>query len=205
MTLESILALCLALAVLAATPGPGVFATISRSLASGFGPGLVTVCGIVIGDLVYLSFAVFGLAVAAHLLGDFFVIVRVGGGLYVVWLGWRMWTAEVVAIAERPDGASQGALRDFTGGLVITLGNPNVILFYAGFLPTFLDLGALTPWDGAVLVGCVMVVIGGALALYAALAARARRLFRSPRAVRRLNRCSGGMMMGVGMVVATRA
>lgn len=61
------LSLALALLVLAATPGPGVFATVSRAMASGFLPALPVVAGIITGDLVFLLLAVLGLSFLAHL------------------------------------------------------------------------------------------------------------------------------------------
>ena len=75
MTLVSILALAGAMFLLAATPGPGVFATVARSLASGFGHATVVVAGIVTGDLVFLLLAIYGLASFAELLGDFFLFI----------------------------------------------------------------------------------------------------------------------------------
>ena len=72
----------------------------------------------------------------------------------------------------------------YIGGLLITLGNPKVILFYAGFLPTFMHLTRLTPCDILVMIGVVAVVLAGVLATYAFSAARARHLLaRSSRSV----------------------
>ena len=94
MTLISTLALAGAMFLLAVTPGPGVFATVARSLASGFGHAAVVVAGIVTGDLLFLLLAIFGLASFAELLGDFFLVVKIAGGLYLLWLGYRIWTSK---------------------------------------------------------------------------------------------------------------
>ena len=204
MTFALILTLCLALTLLAATPGPGVFAAVSRTLVSGFWHGIVVSCGIVLGDLFFLSFAILGLAVAAQLMGDVFVVVRILGGAYLIWLGWKMLKAEPTPFNERSEPKSKGFSRDFLSGLVITLGNPKVIIFYAGFLPTFLDIAHITLPDAAIVAGCVTMVIGGVLAVYTFLAAKARRLFHSRKAVKRLNGGAGAVMIGTGLVIATR-
>ena len=181
MTLISMLALAGAMFLLAATPGPGVFATVARSMASGFGHAAVVVAGIVTGDLIFLLLAIFGLASFATLLGDLFLLVKIAGGLYLIWLGLRIWSS-------KPDAVEIHGVRElswkqnFLSGLVITLGNPKVILFYLGFLPTFLDLATLSTGEVAIVAAVVSVVLGSVMLFYAWSAARARELFRSSRA-----------------------
>jgi len=87
MSLISALSLSIAMLILAASPGPGVFAIVARALASGFRPALAVITGIVIGDIIYLTFAVFGLSIIAQSLGELFIIVKICGGVYLFWLG----------------------------------------------------------------------------------------------------------------------
>ncbi|NIA31858.1 MAG: LysE family transporter, partial [Actinobacteria bacterium] len=98
MSLLSIFSLAIALFVLAATPGPGVFATISRSLASGFVPSLGVVAGIVTGDIIFLLFAILGMSAIAQIMGNFFVVVKIIGGIYLVFLGIKIWMSEPVPV-----------------------------------------------------------------------------------------------------------
>ena len=63
MTFESSLAFILAFSVVVAIPGPGVMAVVSEAMAKGARQGWFTVCGIIVGDFIYLSFAMFGLGV----------------------------------------------------------------------------------------------------------------------------------------------
>jgi threonine/homoserine/homoserine lactone efflux protein len=189
--------------LLAVTPGPGVFATVARALASGVRHAAVVVVGIVIGDLLFLALAIFGLAVLAEVLGELFAVVKYAGAAYLVWLGIRLWRAPVERMTVRGvRELSWGA--NLLSGLVITLGNPKVIFFYLGFLPTFVDLGRLTAQDALLVVIVVSVVLGGVLLGYAYAADRARRLFSSVRAERALNRSAGSVMIATGAVLATR-
>jgi threonine/homoserine/homoserine lactone efflux protein len=80
-----------------------------------------------------------------------------------------------------------------------------VILFYCGFLPTFLDLSALTLTDLVIVVTIITIVLGCVLGTYAFLAGRARRMFTNQRAVRRLNRAAGGVMVAAGIAIAIRS
>jgi threonine/homoserine/homoserine lactone efflux protein len=200
----SIVGFAMAMLILAASPGPGVFATVARALASGLAPALAVIGGIVLGDIVYLSFAIFGLAAVAHLLGDLFVIVKIAGGAYLIWVGYGIWRSSASAVSLAGDGSGQARLGNFLTGLLITLANPKVILFYIGLLPTFLDLASLTPVDIATATFIVATVLTTVLVGYAVLAVRARRLFTNGRALRSLNRSAGGVMMLAGIIVATR-
>lgn len=204
MSLETYIALAVAMFVLAVTPGPGMFATIARALHGGFRPALSMIAGIVTGDLLFLLLAVFGLAVVAETLGDFFLIVKVAGGLYLIWLGWKMWKTEPSAVEIDKADDNRRLTGGFVPGLTITLGNPKVIIFYVAFLPTFIDLAQLTVLNIAVVATVVSIVLATVLAGYAYLAARTRAIFKSRRAMRGLNRGAGTMMIGTGLVVATR-
>ena len=72
MSYISLISLSVAMLVLAAIPGPGVFATVARSLSSGFRPALAVIAGIVVVHIFFLIFAIFGLSIIAKALGEFF-------------------------------------------------------------------------------------------------------------------------------------
>jgi len=201
----SVIGFSVAMLILAASPGPGVFATVARALASGFRPALAVIGGIVLGDVIYLLFAAFGLALVARALGSLFFVVKLGGGLYLIWLGIKIWRQPPEVVAAQPDVTIRSQGKNFAAGLVVTLSNPKVILFYCGFLPTFFDLSTLTPMDLGVVVAIIITVLGAVLATYAFLASRARSMFANRSAVRRLNRAAGGVMVAAGVAIATRS
>ncbi len=201
MTAYSAAALAGALFLLAVSPGPGVFATTARALASGFRRAALLAAGMVLGDLIFLLLAIYGLAAVAEVLGDFFAVVRFAGAGYLLWLGYRLWT---VRPSGTPAGRPPWIRTDFLSGLVITLGNPKVILFYLGFLPTFLDLGHLSGAEVLLAVTIVVAVLGSVLLGYALAASRVSRHLRSPRSMRNLNRASGTAMIGVGLALMVK-
>ncbi len=201
MSFETIIALLIACFIIKATPGPGVFATVGRALFQGFGPTLVFIAGIMTGDLLYLAFAFTGLAVIAHQFGDFFFVIRLIGGGYLIYLGVRLWLSPPAAV-ETASAPSGNRGKAFLSGVVLTFGNPKVILFYLGLLPTFVDLTRLSLADMGLLTAMFLGILGGTLAAYAYAAARARRLFRSKTAMKRLNRGAGTVLIGSGGAVA---
>jgi threonine/homoserine/homoserine lactone efflux protein len=204
MTIQSGMTLALAMLALAASPGPGVFATTSRALASGMRPALSMILGIVAGDVAYLLLATFGLSVIANALGELFFVVRLLGGIYLMWLGVRMCLKEPTPPAGESGERDVSRAGNFASGLVITLSNPKVIVFYGGFLPTFMDLSALCLADLAVVVAIVSAVLSSVMVCYALLATRVRGLISSRRAAKRLNRVAGTAMVATGAVILAR-
>ena len=205
MTIYSAIGFSVAMLVLAASPGPGVFATIARALASGFRPSLAVICGIVLGDVIFLLFAAFGLSMVARALGNLFFIVKICGGAYLIWLGIKIWLKKPQPVTASQNLDTHSQWGNFATGLVITLSNPKVILFYCGFLPTFLDLSVLTFTDLVIAVTIITIVLGGVLGTYGFLASRARRMFTNRHAVRRLNRAAGSAMVATGVAIAIRS
>jgi threonine/homoserine/homoserine lactone efflux protein len=205
LTLYSAFGFAVAMLVLAASPGPGVFATTARAMASGFKPALAVIWGIILGDIIFLLFAAFGLSMVARALGNLFFIVKICGGAYLVWLGIKIWLQKPELVQSHQNSSTRSYWGNFFSGLIITLSNPKVILFYCGFLPTFLDLSALTIIDLALVVAIITAVLSGVLITYAYLASRARKMFTNERAVKRLNRAAGGVMVAAGVVIAVRS
>lgn len=203
MSIESVIALTVACFILMASPGPGTLATIARGLAHGLGRTLVFILGIVAGDLIYLFLAIFGLSALASAYGEVFVVIRWAGAAYLIYLGVKAWRAPTTPLETRPVEAAR-PVRDFMGGLLLTLGNPKVILLYTALLPSFIDLCALSHGDMGIVAAIVSGVLFSIMTAYAWLADRSRRLFRSERAMRFLNRSAGTVMIGAGSVIAVR-
>jgi threonine/homoserine/homoserine lactone efflux protein len=203
MTLEMTLAFAGAFFLLAVSPGPGLVAILSRTLGGGYASGLAVTAGLVIGDAIFLGIAMIGLSAIANTMGPWFQIVKYAGAAYLIWIGVqaiRSAGAQLSIDAER-----SGALwRDLALGLLVTLGNPKPILFYGALLPTFLDLQRTTPADFIVMMSVVVIVSFAVYSGYMLMAHRARRLLGSTGTAQRLNQTTGVMLIGSGLVVASR-
>ena len=200
----SILALAVSMALLAALPSTSVVAVTAQSAAYGFRHGAAVSAGVVAGDLIYILLALFGLALLVDAMGGMVDAIRYLGGLYLIWLGLRLWRS---VPAEDGFGEQSGhapSLRSgFATGLLITLGDQKAVLFYLGFLPAFMDLGFLGALDAAVIALVAVLAVGGVKLMYAAAVARARTLF-GTRASRLLNRLAAGVMVAAGVFLLTR-
>ena len=113
-------------------------------------------------------------------------------------------TAPAVAKDVTAEERAEHPARLLLGGLALTLGNPKTIVFYLALLPTILDLTRITVLGFAELVAATLTVLGVVFAGYIGLAARARQLFTTPKAIRILNRTTGAMLAGAAAAVASR-
>ena len=204
MTLAALIAYAGALFIAAIIPGPGVTAIVARALGSGFRPTFFMGLGLILGDMVYLTAVVLGLAFIAQTFTTTFMLIKIAGALYLVHIAWKLWTTGLLpqTIEAR---RSTSMTASFLSGLFVTLGNPKTMLFYVALVPTLVDLDAIGLRDYGLLLGATFVVLLAVLVPYMALASRARLLLRQPKALQRLNRIAAGILAGTAAYIATRA
>ncbi|MCG7393005.1 LysE family translocator [Microvirga sp. ACRRW] len=193
-----------ALFIAAASPGPGIAAIVARVLGRGPGEAIPFSIGIALGDVVWLTFAVLGLAALAQAFHEVFLVVKYAGAAYLLYIAYKLWTTPVEARDVAAEEKTEHPLKLLLGGLALTLGNPKTIVFYLALLPTFLDLTKITVLGYLELAVATLAVLAVVFGGYIVLAARARSLFTSPKAIRILNRTTGTVMAGAAAAVAAR-
>ena len=191
----------LALLVAAGSPGPSIVALVARVLADGWRPVLPFLAAMWVGELVWLTCAMAGLGTLAERFHAVFVALKWAGVAYLAWLAWRLWRAPAGPADPLPARRGWGM---FGAGLALTLGNPKIMVFYLALLPGLVDLTAVTPTSWAVTAVVALGVLVAVDLAWMLAADRARRLLRSPRALRLANRLSAGMMGGAAVWVASR-
>ncbi|MEO8668497.1 MAG: LysE family translocator, partial [Bauldia sp.] len=129
-----------ALLVAAASPGPAIVALVARVLGRGREGAFAFAAGLALGDVVWLTVAVLGLAVIAGTFHEIFLVIRYVGAAYLLYLAWKLWTAPAKAPEVTANLARESTPRLFLGGLALTMGNPKVMVFYLALLPSLVDL-----------------------------------------------------------------
>ena len=189
--------------LIALSPGSGAVLSMSHGLQYGVRQTTATIVGLQIGLAFILLVA--GAGVGALLLASTtaFMVVKVLGAGYLIWLGVKQWRAptggaasEVAAPAE-PAGLSlrQRVLR----GALTNATNPKGIVFMVAVLPQFIDPKKPLALQLAILLVTTLAVDSVVMHGYAFLASRLRALLQSVRARRAQNRVFGGVLMGMGV------
>lgn len=204
MDLAGLLLFSSALFIAAASPGPGIAAIVARVLGRGPKEAVVFSVGVALGDVVWLTFAILGLAALAQAFHGVFLVVKYAGAAYLLYIAYKIWTAPALAQDVKAERRAEHPVKLLLGGLALTLGNPKTIVFYLALLPTILDLTRITMLGFVELVVATLAVLGIVFAGYIVLAARARQLFTTPRAIRILNRTTGALLASAAAAVASR-
>lgn len=190
-----------ALLILFLTPGPVWVGLIARTLSGGFPAAWPLALGVVVGDVLWSLLAILGVSWVLSVYGGFLEALKwVAAGMFIV-MGILVIRGADKAISTDSRLTRPGMWAGFIAGLVVILGNPKAILFYAGMLPGFFDLTRLTAVDIAVIVALSMIVPLIGNLVMAAFIDRTRRLISSPRALRRMNVSAGILLIGVGLII----
>ena len=181
----------------AAPVGPIGVLCIRRTLAYGHASGFVSGLGAATADAAYGSVAALGLTFVTGLLVDAEAWLRLGGGVFLVFLGVKTFLSRP---AERPVAAGRGGLPGaYASTLALTLANPSTILSFAAI---FASLGAGSA-DGSstALLLVPGVFLGSTLWWFVLSGATSLLRAKLPAgALRWVNRLSGAVLAGFGLV-----
>jgi threonine/homoserine/homoserine lactone efflux protein len=190
MPLDLFLAFLAASAMLFAKPGPAMSVIVANSIGQGMRGGLITVAGNVIGFVLLISLVALGLAWIAETMQSWFDWIRLGGAVFLLYLGAsRLWYAGKAGLSgPQPTGQL------FRDGFLVAVANPEVILFLAAFLPPFVD-PARPAAPQLSLLGLTFIAVSAVFGvILAVLAVQARNFLSGARLVR-LDRISGGLLI----------
>jgi threonine/homoserine/homoserine lactone efflux protein len=188
--------------VLAATPGPGIFYVLARTLAGGRREGVHSSLGTFLGGLIHVVAAAFGLSAILAASATAFSIVKYLGALYLLWIGISMIRSRNAEFND--SGPASAAVHVFRQGVLTEAMNPKTALFFLSFLPQFVNTHLGYVVAQFLILGIVSVSLNtlADLLVVAAAAPLGRRL-RSSARFRRNQRVASGMgMIGLSAFVA---
>ncbi len=134
----SLLGFITAALVVLLIPGPGVLYIVARSLSQGQRAGLVSVVGLSTGALVHVVAATVGLSAILLTSATAFSVVKMLGAGYLIYLGLRaLLTRHTPVDVETPSPRS--LYRLFTDGIIVSVFNPKIAVFFLAFLPQFVE------------------------------------------------------------------
>lgn len=198
MDLGLYLAFVAATVLLAVLPGPNMALIVSNSIAHGTRFGFLTLFGTTLALAIQLACVAVGMTAALAGLGHWFALLRWVGAAYLVVLGVQLWRAPAptLTVAANPRSTAATVLR----GVLVSLTNPKVLLFFGAFFPQFVSRGHPLAPQLAVMSVTFLVVVAALDSVWATLAGQARGWIVARG--RLLNRLSGGLLTGAGVRLA---
>jgi threonine/homoserine/homoserine lactone efflux protein len=135
-------------------PGPSNFLTMRVAMRRGRGPAFAAALGTTAGCVLWCAAAALGLAALLAAAPWLYKVLRIGGGLYLLWFALALWRSKAEPPAtEPPPGAARAA---FLQGLGICLTNPKSVLFFASIFSAY--VGPDSPlWVHAAAVAVVVL------------------------------------------------
>ncbi|MEM7270425.1 MAG: LysE family translocator [Pseudomonadota bacterium] len=198
MSLEIWAAFALASTILLIIPGPTILLVVSYALGAGRATAVWTVIGVFFGDLVAMTLSVIGLGAILAASATAFFVLKVTGGLYLIWLGWKLWTAPMTAEKIEGRSATTSGPKMAFHAFAVTVTNPKGIVFFIAFVPQFLDANAPAAPQLAIMVATFTGLAVINALIYALAASELRERIKRPSVMRWMNRAGGGALMAMG-------
>jgi threonine/homoserine/homoserine lactone efflux protein len=181
-------------------PGPSVSVVVANSLARGTKAGLLTILGTNLSVFSLVLVVAAGMQTVVALVANGFVVIKLLGAAYLIWIGWQMFAARGhLDLSRRADQVP--LWRYVLRGALVSYSNPKTLLFLGAFLPQFVD-PARPAFLQIVVLGLIVEAVATITdSMYAILAGRMRHVLTEAR-VKAMNRVSGVVLMLGGLWLA---
>ena len=184
------------------TPGPDMLYVAARGASEGRPAGVVSALGIGAGTLVHITLVALGLAALLVAVPVAYLVVRIGGAIYLIYLGVRALRSQTSLALQRVEPAPLWTV--FRQGVITNVLNPKVALFFLAFLPQFVDPSRGNPALQVVALGLLFDTTGTLVNLGVAVGSSraAARLRETGRVAAVLHKVTGILFIGLGLRLA---
>ncbi len=159
MTTDSILLLAAAVAALSLKPGPGMMMLMSRTLAQGMATCLTFLLGYLIIGFAYLVVVFVSFNIPGLDMLFISILMKSIAAVYLVWIGIKG-LKDIGLNYSLKDIEGHSFFDNLSSAMMISISNPLVIVFYAGILPTFINIQSISIADMAVVIFVVLFIEG---------------------------------------------
>ena len=181
------------------SPGPAFVGITQISARYGSRAGLAAVAGLLLSAWIYCAIVLSGLTILFQVVPWLYLVMKVAGGLYLIWTGIQFLRAN-----SNPEAASGNGLpalspaHCFRKGLMVGLTNPKAMVYFSSVFTLFLKPGSPL-WLDFAAVGIVTFNVTVWYGLVGALFSRpmVRRLY--DHLQRWVERAAGVVMVGFGL------
>lgn len=202
MAFDTWLLYALAALGLSLSPGPNGLLALTHGALYGRQRTLYTIAGGALGFVVVIALSMFGIGALLQTSLVWLTVMKWVGGLYLVYLGIQVWRAPPIGMDIRPSQQQRSGLSMFRQGLLSAVTNPKGLLFFAAFLPQFIDPHRSLWGQFVIMAGTFAVIEVITETLIASTASRLTPWLR--RVGRRFNQACGGVFMAIGAALPLR-
>ena len=202
MNLDTWLVYVLAAIGLSLSPGPNGLLALTHGALHGWRRTMFTIVGGALGFVAVVALSMFGIGALLQTSLVWLTVMKWVGGAYLVWLGIQVWRSPPIGLQVGGRGEPRAGASMFRQGLLSAVTNPKAVLFFAAFLPQFIDPARSLFVQFLVMAG-TFAVIEVATELF--IASTAHRI--SPwlqRVGRRFNQACGGIFIAIGLALPLR-
>jgi threonine/homoserine/homoserine lactone efflux protein len=199
MGIEQIIYYCLACFIVVIVPGPTVTLIIANALSFGTKAGVLNVAGTQLGLILMIGLLAVAFQIVTQQLQWFLIIVRYLGAVYLVWLGYKIFTSR--SLVQKTMSKKHSNSKFVLQGFVVIWSNPKAFLFLGAFIPQFLDLNQINGFK-IIYLGLLFMLIGSIFdSAYAIVFGKFRTLV-STNYLNLLNRIGGCLLALLGVWLA---
>ncbi len=178
MTHETLLLFFITDLLFCLSPGPATIVCASYAASGGMRNALGPIMGIHAGNFIWYALSALGLVALLQTAPNLYNIIRWAGVAYLVWIAFTMLRQSKASLALNKHGTVKFS-RGFMSGLAVHMSNPKALLFYAAFLPQFIDPEISILLQIIILAAITLITESIGLFFYSSIAAGARSIANS--------------------------
>ncbi len=192
--------------IVAATPGPGIFFAISTSIQFGWHRVCFSALGNIVGLFLLSSVTAAGLGALLKTSALLFFILKIAGGCYLFYLGFRQWNSKINIFSYIEDKSKTEEIKItnmqlFVKGLLVAITNPKGVLFFSALFPQFIKIDNDFIPQFIILTITIMLCTFTSWLIYAYIVTYAKTYFSNEYRVKWFNHISGSVFMLLGINV----
>ncbi|HEX7385576.1 MAG TPA: LysE family transporter [Burkholderiaceae bacterium] len=188
---------------LSLSPGPNGLLALTHGALHGRRKALYTIFGGACGFVAVIALSMFGIGALLKASLVWLTVMKWVGGAYLVWLGIQVWRSPPIGVEVRAAAAPRAGWSMFRQGALSALTNPKGLLFFAAFLPQFVDPARSLVVQFVVMAGTFAVIEVATELFIASMANRISPWLR--RVGRRFNHACGGVFVAIGVALPLRS
>ena len=188
---------------LSLSPGPNGLLALTHGALHGRRKALYTIFGGAFGFTAIIALSMFGIVALLKASLAWLTVMKWVGGAYLVWLGIQVWRSPPIGIELGGSAEPRASWSLFRQGALSALTNPKALLFFAAFLPQFIDPARSLFVQFVIMAGTFAAIEIATEVLIASMAHRISPWLR--RVGRRFNQACGGLFMAIGVALPLRS